>query len=173
MGGFVCPPDWPWVPRLSSFWVCVRGFLVSSAVKQVVSVTGVPPPMRVGLPRVGGFPQGGYLPGAGGAHPSTEGLDRTEGGGRWDLPFCTCLGIKLVSSHLLSPGPQASGLGVTHTTCFLGPQSATAARWTSQPPSSQEPSPHRKPPWGRTCPLPVSLESPHHQHIETCVMYVI
>lgn len=133
----MCPPDWPRVPRLSSFWVCVRGFLVSSAVKQVVSVTGVPPPMRVGLPRVGGprqggcpstvggfpqsgcpprvggFPQGGYLPGAGGAHPSTEGLDRTEGGGRWDLPFCTCLGIKLVSSHLLSPGPQASGLGVT------------------------------------------------------------
>ena len=193
----MCPPDWPRVPRLSSFWVCVRGFLVSSAVKQVVSVTGVPPPMRVGLPRVGGprqggcpstvggfpqsgcpprvggFPQGGYLPGAGGAHPSTEGLDRTEGGGRWDLPFCTCLGIKLVSSHLLSPGPQASGLGVTHTTCFLGPQSATAARWTSQPPSSQEPSPHRKPPWGRTCPLPVSLESPHHQHVETCIVYVM
>ena len=162
-----------------------------------LSNRGAPPTMRVGLPRVGGprqggcpstvggfpqsgcsprvggFPQGGYLPGAGGAHPSTEGLDRTEGGGRWDLPFCTCLGIKLVSSHLLSPGPQASGLGVTHTTCFLGPQSATAARWTSQPPSSQEPSPHRKPPWGRTCPLPVSLESPHHQHVETCIVYVM
>ena len=111
-----------------------------------LSNTGAPP-VQVGLPRVGG------------AHPSAEGLDRTEGGGRWDLPFCTCLGVKLVSSHLLSPGPQASGLGVTHTTCFLGPRSVTAVRGTSQPPSSQEPSPHRKPPWGRTCPSPVSLES--------------
>ena len=76
MGGFVCPPDWPWVPRLSSFWVCVRGFLVSSAVKQVVSVTGVHPPQCgwgspgwVGLARVGapplwvGFPRAGAPPG--------------------------------------------------------------------------------------------------------------
>ena len=39
----LCPPDWPRVPRLSSFWVCVSGFLVSSAVKRVVSVTQVPP----------------------------------------------------------------------------------------------------------------------------------
>ena len=133
------------------------------------------PPQGRCPPRVGGLPQGGCLPGAGGAHPSTEGVDRTEGGGRWDLPFCTCLGVKLVSSHLLSPGPQASGLGVTHTTCFLGPRSVTAVRGTSQPPSSQEPSPHRKPPWGRTCPSPVSLESPYHQHIETetCVVYVM
>ena len=55
----LCPPDWPQVPRLSSFWVCVRGFLVSSAVERVVSVTQAPPqcgwaseggcpPMRVG-----------------------------------------------------------------------------------------------------------------------------
>lgn len=167
--------------QVKQFLGVCEGVLVSSAVERVVSVTQVHPQCRraspgwVGLqpPRVGGLPHGRCLPRADGAHPSAEGLDRTEGGGRWDLPFCTCLGIKLVSSHLLSPGPQASGLGVTHTTCFLGPQSATAARWTSQPPSSQEPSPHRKPPWGRTCPLPVSLESPHHQHIETCVMYVM
>lgn len=65
-----------------------------------LSNTGAPP-VQVGLPRVGG------------AHPSAEGLDRTEGGGRWDLPFCTCLSVKLVSSHLQSPGPQASGHGVT------------------------------------------------------------
>lgn len=162
----LCPPDWPQVPRLSSFWVC-EGFLVSSAVEWVVSVTQVHPQFRraspgwVGLqpPRVGGLPHGRCLPRADGAHPSAEGLDRTEGGGRWDLPFCTCLSVKLVSSHLLSPGPQASGLGVTHTTCFLGPQSATAARWTSQPPSSQEPSPHNKPPWGHTCPSSVPLET--------------
>ena len=117
----LCPPDWPQVPRLSSFWVCVRGFLVSSAVERVVSVTQVHPQFRraspgwVGLqpPRVGGLPHGRCLPRADGAHPSAEGLDRTEGGGRWDLPFCTCLSVKLVSSHLQSLGPQASGLRVT------------------------------------------------------------
>ena len=125
-----------------------------------LSNTGAPP-VRMGFPRAGPPPR------AGGAHPSTGGLDRTEGGGRLDLPFCTCLSVKLVSSHPLPPGPQASGLGVTHTTCFLGPQPAAAARGTPQPPSSQEPSPHSKPPWGRTCPSSVSPESPYHRCIET------
>lgn len=46
----LCPPDWPQVPRLSSFWVCVRGFLVSSAVERVVSVTQVHPQCRWASP---------------------------------------------------------------------------------------------------------------------------
>ena len=120
-----------------------------------------------GLSNTGAPPVGVGLPRAGGARPSTEGLDRTEDGGRRDLPFCTCLGVKLVSFHPLPRGPQASGLGVTHTTCFLGPQPVAAARGTPQPPSSQEPSPHSKPPWGRTCPSSVSPESPYHRCIET------
>lgn len=143
-------PAWSRGPRFSSSG-CVKGFLVSSAVEWMVSVTQVPP-------RVGGPPQGGCPPTpCRWAHPSTEGLDRTEGGGRQDLPFCTCLSVKLVSSHLLSPGSQAPSLGVTHTTCFLGPQAA--ARGTSQPPSSQAPRPHSKPPWGCTGPSSVALET--------------
>lgn len=107
--------------QVKQFLGVCEGVLVSSAVERVVSVTQVHPQCRraspgwVGLqpPRVGGLPHGRCLPRADGAHPSAEGLDRTEGGGRWDLPFCTCLSVKLVSSHLQSPGPQASGLGVT------------------------------------------------------------
>ena len=82
-----------------------------------------------GLSNTGAPPVGVGLPRAGGARPSTEGLDRTEDGGRRDLPFCTCLGVKLVSSHLLSQGPQASERGVTHTTCFLGLQPANSSSW--------------------------------------------
>ena len=82
-----------------------------------------------GLPSAGGPPRAGAPPPCGWAHPPAEGLDRTEGGGRRDLPFCTCLRVKLASSHLLSPGPQAPGLGVTHTTCFLGPQAANSSSW--------------------------------------------
>ena len=51
----LCPPDWPQVPRLSSFWVCEGVFGELSSGMGGLSNTGAPP-VQEGLPRVGGAP---------------------------------------------------------------------------------------------------------------------
>ena len=79
--------------------------------------------MRVGL-------RGRVPPHAGGLiHPLRVWIEQKVEEGRICPSAPASLSIKLASSHLLSSGPQAPRLGVTHTTCFLGPQAANSSSW--------------------------------------------